>query len=56
MSQPQPHSPTLASDAICYNACRLAKDTDADALVGMTQSGYTGLPLAATGQGTYLYF
>lgn len=45
--QPQPHSPTLASDAICYNACRLAKDTDADALVGMTQSGYTGFTISS---------
>lgn len=45
--QPQPHSPTLTSDAICYNACRLAKDTDAEALVGMTQSGYTGFMLSS---------
>src|ERR671912_1782384 len=30
---PQPHSPSFLSDAICYNACKLAKDTKADALV-----------------------
>ncbi|HEY8734729.1 MAG TPA: pyruvate kinase, partial [Puia sp.] len=24
---PQPHSPSFLSDAICYNACKLAKDT-----------------------------
>src|SRR5213078_4912053 len=29
------------SDATCYNACKLAKDVNADALIGMTQSGYT---------------
>ncbi len=44
---PQPHSPSFLSDAICYNACKLAKDTHADALVGMTQSGYTGFMLSS---------
>lgn len=45
--QPQPHSPSLSSDAICYNACNLAKDIAADALIGMTQSGYTGFMLSS---------
>lgn len=45
--QPQPHSPTLTSDAICYNACNLAKDVAASALIGMTQSGYTGFMLSS---------
>ena len=31
---PQPHSPSFLSDAICYNACKLAKDTQANALIG----------------------
>jgi pyruvate kinase len=44
---PQPHSPSFLSDAICYNACKLAKDTNADALVGMTQTGYTGFMLSS---------
>src|SRR5882762_6041641 len=44
---PQPHSPSFLSDAICYNACKLAKDTNADALVGMTQSGYTAFILSS---------
>ena len=44
---PQPHSPSFLSDAICYNACKLAKDTHADALVGMTQSGYTAFMLTS---------
>jgi pyruvate kinase len=44
---PQPHSPSFLSDAICYNACKLAKDTKADALIGMTQSGYTGFMLSS---------
>ncbi|ANH81059.1 pyruvate kinase [Niabella ginsenosidivorans] len=45
--QPQPHSPSLSSDAICYNACNLAKDIMADGLIGMTQSGYTGFMLSS---------
>lgn len=44
---PQSHSPSFLSDAICYNACKLAKDTDAHALIGMTQSGYTGFMLSS---------
>ena len=44
---PQPHSPSFLSDAICYNACKLAKDAQADALIGMTQSGYTGFMLSS---------
>lgn len=44
---PQPHSPSFLSDAVCYNACNLAKDCNADALVGMTQSGYTAFMLSS---------
>ena len=45
--QPQPHSPTFQSDAICYTACKLAQDANADALIGMTASGYTGFMLSS---------
>ncbi|MBS1577738.1 MAG: pyruvate kinase [Bacteroidetes bacterium] len=44
---PQQHSPSFLSDAICYNACKLATDTNAQALVGMTQSGYTAFMLSS---------
>lgn len=44
---PQPHSPSFISDAICYSACKLAKDSHANALIGMTQSGYTGFMLSS---------
>jgi pyruvate kinase len=44
--EPQPHSPSFLSDAICYNACKLARDVNAKALVGMTQSGYTAFMLS----------
>ncbi len=45
--KPQPHSPSFLSDAICYNACRIARDVNADALIGMTQSGYTAFMLSS---------
>jgi pyruvate kinase len=44
---PQAHSPSFLSDAVCYNACKLAKDVNANALIGMTQSGYTGFMLSS---------
>ncbi len=47
MLEPQPHSPSFLSDAICYTACKLAKDSEATALVGMTQSGYTAFMLSS---------
>lgn len=45
--KPQPHSPSFISDAICYTACKLAQDTNANALIGMTQTGYTGFMLSS---------
>jgi pyruvate kinase len=44
---PQVHSPSFISDAVCYTACKLAQDTNAKALIGMTQSGYTGFMLSS---------
>lgn len=44
---PQPHSPSFLSDAICYSACKLAQDLKSEALIGMTQSGYTGFMLSS---------
>lgn len=45
--KPQPHSPSFLSDAICYNACKIARDVSADAVIGMTQSGYTAFMLSS---------
>ena len=45
--KPLPHSPSFLSDAICYNACKIARDVNADALIGMTQSGYTAFVLSS---------
>lgn len=44
---PQPHSPSFESDAVCYSACKLAQDLKAEALIGMTASGYTGFMLSS---------
>lgn len=53
--KPQPHSPSFISDAVCYNACKLANDTMADALIGMTQSGYTAFVLSSYRPKSLLY-
>src|SRR5450432_1013917 len=45
--EPQPHSPSFLSDALCYSACKLAQESHAEALVGMTQSGYTAFMLSS---------
>jgi pyruvate kinase len=52
---PQPHSPSFLSDALCYSACKLASDVSADALIGMTQSGYTGFMLSSYRPKSLLY-
>ena len=45
--KPQPKSPSFLSDAVCYNACKIARDSNADALIGMTQNGYTAFILSS---------
>jgi pyruvate kinase len=44
---PQPHSPSFLSDALCYNACKISDEINANALIGMTQSGYTAFMLSS---------
>ncbi len=44
---PQKHSPSFLSDALCYNACKIAEDLDAQAIIGMTRSGYTAFKLSS---------
>ena len=52
---PQPHSPSFLSDALCYSACKLAQDVQAEALIGMTQSGYTAFMLSSYRPKSLLY-
>lgn len=53
--RPLPHSPSFLSDAICYNACKIAGDISANALIGMTQSGYTAFVLSSYRPKSTLY-
>ncbi len=55
MLRPQIKSPSFLSDAICYNACKLALDTNANGIIGMTQSGYTGFMLSSYRPQSLLY-
>lgn len=55
MLRPQYKSPSFLSDAICYNACKLAQDVEAHAIIGMTQSGYTGFMLSSYRPKSVLY-
>lgn len=55
MLKPQLRSPSFLSDAICYNACKLAQDVGANAIIGMTQSGYTGFMLSSYRPQSLLY-
>ena len=52
---PQPHSPSFLSDALCYSACKMASDVNADALIGQTQSGYTAFMLSSYRPKSLLY-
>ncbi|WP_299759850.1 pyruvate kinase [uncultured Pontibacter sp.] len=44
--QPNPSADTFFSDILVANACNLARDTNAKAIIGMTKSGYTAFQLA----------
>ncbi|CAN5554579.1 pyruvate kinase [soil metagenome] len=45
--QPDVTSDSYLSDAVCYNACVLASQVGAKAIVGMTRSGYTAFKVAS---------
>lgn len=44
---PDPKSPTFLSDAVCYNAAKIAREIGAKAIVGMTTSGYTAFKVSS---------
>lgn len=44
---PQHSSKTFLSDAVCYNACKIAEEIGAEAIIGMTKSGYTAFMLSS---------
>ena len=41
-----PHADTFCNDSLVANACNLARDTNAKAIIGMTKSGYTAFQIA----------
>lgn len=45
--EPQLNSSTYLSDAICYNACKISAEIGAQAIVGMTRSGYTAFMVSS---------
>ncbi|MCO6484763.1 MAG: pyruvate kinase [Saprospiraceae bacterium] len=44
---PSPKSSTFLSDAVCFNAAKLAQEVGARAIVGMTTSGYTAFKVSS---------
>ena len=44
---PSPKSSTFLSDAVCFNAAKLAQEIGARAIVGMTTSGYTAFKVSS---------
>lgn len=44
---PSPKSSTFLSDAVCFNAAKLAQEVGAKAIVGMTTSGYTAFKVSS---------
>jgi len=43
---PDPASEDFVSDSVCYNACVMASQVNAKAIIGMTRSGYTAYKVA----------
>jgi pyruvate kinase len=45
--KPDKTSATFISDSVCYNACTMASQVNAQAIVGMSRSGYTAFKVAS---------
>ena len=52
---PDKNSSTYISDSVCYNACEMASQVGANAIVGMTRSGYTAYKVAAQRPNTDIF-
>jgi pyruvate kinase len=50
-----PDDSRFISDSMCYNACRLAKRVNAEAIVTMTYSGYTAIQVSSQRPKAYVY-
>lgn len=45
--KPSPKSRTFLSDAVCFNAAKVAEDISAKGIIGMTSSGYTAFKVSS---------
>ncbi len=45
--KPSPKSRTFLSDAVCFNSAKVAEDIKAQAIIGMTSSGYTAFKVSS---------
>lgn len=53
--EPKKNTSRFVTDSICFNACRLAQNTEADAIVGMSYSGYSAFKMASLRPKTPIY-
>lgn len=47
VKKPDPHSPTFISDRICYASVSMSQGIGANAIISMTQTGYTAYKIAS---------
>ncbi len=53
--RPDDHSPTFMSDEVCFTAVRMSDHLNANAITGLTQSGYTGFKIASFRPKAHIY-
>ena len=53
---PDPNSADFISDSVCYNACVMASQVNAKAIIGLTRSGYTAYRVSASDQKQTSFF
>ena len=52
---PVKHSPSFISDSTCYNACIMAEQSGAKAIIAMTHSGYTAFKISSQRPKAHIY-
>lgn len=53
--EPELKTNTFITDSICYNACKLARQAGVEAIISMTNSGYTAYKLASHRPRAHIY-
>lgn len=54
-NMPDKHSKTYLSDAICFNASKMASEVNAAAIMGMTKTGYTAFMVSSCRPKSHIY-